>query len=266
MTPAAVAELETKVKEMYRAVAENPAGSYHFELGRALAERLGYSASALDAIPGASIESLVGVGYFFDLAALEEGDRVLDLGSGLDVFFAALLVGEGGRVVGIEMTTEQLDNAPRLGYRGGFRQVTFTKGYIEDLPFEDASFDVVISNGVINLAADKGKVFAEAARVLRPGAGSPSPPTPTSSRQTGPPALSIRHLSLMTPISPRVARPKCQDLQVCEGAVLPVVVLCRLERKPALRELSPSGSVPRVLVLRVNIGVRNGTRRGTAPR
>jgi ubiquinone/menaquinone biosynthesis C-methylase UbiE len=170
LTPIDVADLETKVKEMYRAVAANPGGSYHFELGRALAERLGYPASALDAIPKASVESFAGVGYFFDLAALEEGDRVLDLGSGsgMDVFFAALQVGEGGRVAGIEMTAEQLDKAERLGSEGGFPQVTFTKGYIEDLPFEDATFDVVISNGVINLAPDKGTVFAEAARVLRP--------------------------------------------------------------------------------------------------
>lgn len=173
VTPAALldlAELETKVKDMYRAVAENPEGSYHFELGRALAERLGYPASILDAIPAASVESFAGVGYCFDLAALEAGDRVLDLGSGsgMDVFVAAVQVGESGRVAGIDMTPEQLDKAEQLRAEAGFPQVTFTKGYIEDLPFEDASFDVVTSNGVINLTPDKGKVFAEAARVLRP--------------------------------------------------------------------------------------------------
>jgi ubiquinone/menaquinone biosynthesis C-methylase UbiE len=166
-----VAELKTKVKEMYRAVAENPAGNYHFELGRGLAERLGYPASTLDQIPTEAIQSFAGVGYFFDLAALKEGEFVLDLGSGsgTDVFFAALQVGAGGRVSGIDMTLEQLEKAERLRAEAGFAHVTLAEGHIEDLPFPDGSFDVVISNGVINLAADKRKVFIEAARVLRPG-------------------------------------------------------------------------------------------------
>lgn len=166
-----VEQLEAKVKAMYRAVAENPAGRYHFELGRELAEELGYPAATLDQIPPPAIESFAGVGYFFDLAGLQMGEEVLDLGSGsgMDVFFAALRVGDKGRVVGVDMTTEQLEKAERLRVKSGFPQVTFTEGHIEDLSFDDASFDVVISNGVINLAADKDSVFAEAARVLRPG-------------------------------------------------------------------------------------------------
>ena len=166
-----VAELEAKVKEMYRAVAEDPAGDYHFELGRGLAERLGYPASTLDQVPTSAVQSFAGVGYFFDLAALKKGEHVLDLGSGsgTDVFFAALQVGETGRVDGVDMTLEQLDKAERLRAEAGFDHVTLVEGHIEDVPFPDASFDVVISNGVINLAADKRKVFAEAARVLRPG-------------------------------------------------------------------------------------------------
>jgi ubiquinone/menaquinone biosynthesis C-methylase UbiE len=164
-------ELEAKVKAMYREVAENPGGDYHFELGRALAERLGYPVELLDRIPQGAVESYAGVGYFFDLAQLGEGEEVLDLGSGsgMDVFFAALQVGPGGRVVGVDMTPEQLDKAERLRQQGDFRQVTFLQGRIEELPFPAASFDVVISNGVINLSPDKGRVFAEAARVLRPG-------------------------------------------------------------------------------------------------
>lgn len=164
-------ELEAKVKSMYRAVAEDPQGSYHFELGRDLAERLGYPPDLLDRIPAASVESFAGVGYFFDLAQLKEGEDVLDLGSGsgMDVFFAALRVGESGRVVGVDMTPEQLAKAERLRVEGAFHQVTFTEGHIEDLPLPDAGFDVVVSNGVINLAPDKRRVFAEAARVLRPG-------------------------------------------------------------------------------------------------
>jgi arsenite methyltransferase len=169
--PVLVEELEGRVKAMYRAVAEDPHGSYHFELGRDLAERLGYPASVLDQIPEGAVESFAGVGYFFDLADLKHGERVLDLGSGsgMDVFFAALQVGEEGRVVGVDMTPEQLEKAERLRIGSGFSQVTFTEGHIEELSFPDADFDVVISNGVINLALDKQKVFAEAARVLRPG-------------------------------------------------------------------------------------------------
>jgi arsenite methyltransferase len=164
-------ELEAKVKAMYRAVAEDPSGEYHFEVGRELAEDLGYPADELDEIPAEAVESFAGVGYFFDLAGLREGEEVLDLGSGsgMDVFFAAGQVGAAGRVVGVDMTPEQLAKAEALRNVGGFEQVTFVEAHIEDLPFPDASFDVVISNGVINLSVDKQRVFTEAARVLRPG-------------------------------------------------------------------------------------------------
>lgn len=164
-------ELEEKVKEVYRAVALNPFGSYHFKMGRGLAEELGYPPQSLDSIPAGALESFAGVGYFFDLAGLGPGERVLDLGSGsgMDVFFAAGLVGAAGTVVGLDMTDEQLVKAERLRGVAGYPQVTFTLGHIEDLPFEDASFDCVISNGVINLSADKPAVFREAARVLRTG-------------------------------------------------------------------------------------------------
>jgi arsenite methyltransferase len=166
-----VAELEAKVKQMYRAVAQNPTGAYHFEMGRGLAERLGYPPAVLDQIPAGAIESFAGVGYFFDLAKLTEGETVLDLGSGsgMDAFFAALQVGPAGSVTGVDMTRAQLDKAEALRAEAGLGWVTFTEGHIEDLPFQDASFDAVISNGVINLCPDKTTVFAEAARVLRPG-------------------------------------------------------------------------------------------------
>ena len=169
--PVDAQELEAKVKAMYRGVAEDPDGDYHFGVGRELAERLGYPAPVLDQIPAGAVESFAGVGYFFDLADLKQGEAVLDLGSGsgMDVFFAALRVGQGGRVVGVDMTPEQLAKAETLRIDGGFNQVTFTEGHIEDLPLPDAMFDLVISNGVINLSVDKYRVFAEAARVLRPG-------------------------------------------------------------------------------------------------
>jgi arsenite methyltransferase len=164
-------ELEAKVKDMYRHVAEEPQGKYHFELGRPLADRLGYPAEVLDRIPAGAIESFAGVGYFFDLASLVSGERAVDLGSGsgMDVFFAADQVGASGSVVGIDYTEEQLEKARRLADEGDFAQVELREGRIEHLPLEAESCDCVISNGVINLAPEKPPVFAEAARVLCPG-------------------------------------------------------------------------------------------------
>jgi arsenite methyltransferase len=164
-------ELEEKVRRMYRAVATDPRGDFHFELGRALAERLGYPSEALEEIPAGAIESFAGVGYFFDLADLRAGESVIDLGSGsgMDVFFASRRVGPQGHVIGVDFTAEQLAKARALASAGGFDQVEFRAGRIEQVPAEDQSVDCVISNGVINLAPDKPAVFAEAARVLRPG-------------------------------------------------------------------------------------------------
>ena len=163
--------LEAEVKDMYRHVAREEEAELHFEVGRGLAEHLGYPGELLDAIPAEALASFAGVGHHLDLAALRPGEAVLDLGSGsgTDVFCAALLVGESGRVVGVDITDAQLDKAARLRDRDGFSQVEFVEAHIEQLPFEDATFDAVLSNGVINLSPVKGRVFAEAARVLRPG-------------------------------------------------------------------------------------------------
>ena len=163
--------LEAEVKAMYRHVARGEQAELHFELGRGLAERLGYPGELLDAIPAEALASFAGVGYHLDLAAPRPGEAVLDLGSGsgTDVFCAALLVGESGRVVGVDITDQQLDKAARLRDREGLSQVELVEAHVEHLPFDDASFDAVLSNGVINLSPDKGRVFAEAARVLRPG-------------------------------------------------------------------------------------------------
>ncbi len=167
------ADLEQKVKTMYRDVALEPEKEYHFEMGRPLAEKLGYNPDDLDHIPAASIESFAGVGYFFDLAGIKEGEKILDLGSGsgMDAFIAALKTGRPGYVTGIDMTDEQLEKANRLVEDFNLNNITFVKGKIEQLDFEDATFDVVISNGVINLCPDKAKVFNEIARVLKPETG-----------------------------------------------------------------------------------------------
>lgn len=166
-----VRELERRVKDVYRSVALSPQDSYHFEMGRPLAERLGYPAELLDRVPAAAIESFAGVGYYLDLAAPAPGERVLDLGSGsgTDTFAVAALVSAEGHVTGLDMTDEQLAKADGLRAAAGLDNVEFVHGYIQDPPFPDASFDLVVSNGVVNLAADKAAVFEAAARVLAPG-------------------------------------------------------------------------------------------------
>lgn len=164
-------ELESKVKAMYRSVAEEPHGEFHFEMGRALAERLGYDPADLDRIPAEAIDSFAGVGYYFHLAGLNKGEIVVDLGSGsgMDTFIAALKVGRTGKVIGIDMTDEQRAKAERLRDRDGFPNVSYLKGYIEQVPLPDGVADAVISNGVVNLATEKSSVFREAARLLKSG-------------------------------------------------------------------------------------------------
>jgi arsenite methyltransferase len=161
-------ELDSHIAEMYREVANEAGRDLHFPTGRLLAEALGYPAELLDRLPAEAVNSFAGVGYHLCLAGLLPGERVLDLGSGsgMDVFAAATKVGPDGSVTGVDITPEQLAKAERLRRD---EHVSFCRARIEELPFEDGSFDAVISNGVVNLSADKRRVFAEAARVLRPG-------------------------------------------------------------------------------------------------
>jgi arsenite methyltransferase len=173
ITPTTVdaVDLEQRVKSMYKAVAENPHAEFHFEMGRVMAERLGYAAEVLDYIPAAAIDSFAGVGYYFHYANLKAGESVIDLGSGsgMDTFYAAQLVGKRGRVVGINMTAEQLDKSRDLLNNSDFENITYQQAYIQATECEDESFDAVISNGVFNLAPNKHAVFKEAARLLEPG-------------------------------------------------------------------------------------------------
>jgi arsenite methyltransferase len=161
-------ELDRHITVMYRDVANEVDRELHFPIGRALAEALGYPAALLDRLPADAVSSFAGVGYHFGLARLLPGERVLDLGSGsgMDVFAASVEVSPHGSVVGVDITPEQLLKAERLARD---EHVSFRRARIEELPFDDGSFDVVISNGVVNLSPDKLRVFAEAARVLRPG-------------------------------------------------------------------------------------------------
>jgi arsenite methyltransferase len=163
--------LEAKVKDMYRHVALQPHDRFHFEPGAPVALRVGYEADRLADIPTRAVESFAGVGFFFDLADLQAGETVVDLGSGsgMDAFYAAGLVGLTGQVCGVDFTQEQLEKARRLAHEAGLAQVEFRDGRIDALPLGDGTVDCVISNGVINLCPDKKAVFAEAARVLKPG-------------------------------------------------------------------------------------------------
>lgn len=164
-------DLELKVKQMYQDVAERPEDDYHFEMGRELAEKLGYRPEMLDQIPKAAIDSFAGVGHYFDLARIQEGENIVDLGSGsgMDVFYASRLTGVTGEVIGIDMTDAQLQKAEMLKTEANQDNIIFSKAYIEELPIVSRSIDVVISNGVVNLSSNKPRVFEEAARVLKSG-------------------------------------------------------------------------------------------------
>ena len=135
-------DLERRVKEMYREVAEEPFKGFHFETGRALAERLGYPSAELDAIPAEAIDSFAGVGYYFDLARIQPGEIVVDLGSGsgMDSLLAARQVGEHGRVIGIDMTEAQLAKARRLAADHGVGNVEFVDAHVEQLPVPDGAW------------------------------------------------------------------------------------------------------------------------------
>jgi SAM-dependent methyltransferase len=130
-----------------------------------------YAADERDGATAAAVSASLGCGVPTSLADLHEGETVLDLGSGAgaDVLISARRVGAAGKAIGLDMTDEMLGLARANAADAGVTNVEFVKGYIEDIPLPDASVDVVISNCVINLAADKNRVLAEAARVLRPG-------------------------------------------------------------------------------------------------
>jgi arsenite methyltransferase len=163
--------LRDQVREKYRAVAVEPDATYHFHTGRSHARRLGYDETIVASLPDRAVESFAGIGNPFSLRELERAERVVDVGcgAGFDSFVAAHQVGPNGAVIGVDMTAEMLDKATATTELLALGHVEFRKGYAEQLPVEDGWADVVISNGVINLCADKRAVFDEIYRVLRPG-------------------------------------------------------------------------------------------------
>jgi SAM-dependent methyltransferase len=162
--------LKSEIKKTYASVSEQPQEDFIFPTGRAWAEDLEYP-DELANVPDSAVESFAGVANPWTLGRLNAGERVLDLGSGAgtDSLIAAQMVGERGRVTGIDMTTAMLGKARAAAAQMRLSNVEFVEGEAERLPFADESFDVVVSNGVIDLIPDKDAVFAELNRVLTPG-------------------------------------------------------------------------------------------------
>ena len=163
--------LRIAVREKYRDVALHPQADHHFHMGRGQAARLGYDAAVLASLPDRAVESFAGVANPFSLRTITSGEHVVDVGSGagFDTFVAAHYVGPDGAVIGVDMTAEMLEKSRDTARILGLDHVEFREGLAEALPVADQWADVVISNGVFNLCADKRAVFDEIYRVLRPG-------------------------------------------------------------------------------------------------
>ncbi len=163
-------ELRSAISEEYTLVAAEPEHGFHFHTGRPLTHILGYDQAWLENIPETAVASFAGTGNPFSLGKLQPGENIVDIGcgAGIDSLIAANMVGEDGRVIGVDMTPAMLDRAQAALTESGLQNVSFRHGYGEDLPVEDGWADVIISNGVMNLFPDKAAALAEMVRVLKP--------------------------------------------------------------------------------------------------
>jgi arsenite methyltransferase len=163
--------LRSEIRQTYTDVSTDQQREFIFPTGRAWAQELGYPAPELARVPDAIVESFAGVANHWLLGDIEPGEVVLDLGcgAGTDLLIAAQKTGPTGRAIGVDMTPAMLERAAAGARDMGLENVELHESLIEALPLEDASVDVVISNGVIDLVPDKEAVFAEIDRVLRPG-------------------------------------------------------------------------------------------------
>lgn len=164
-------QLRRQISEKYTDVALNPEKGFHFHTGRPLAAMLGYDMADVDRLPAATVHSFAGTGNPFSMGRLAPGETVLDIGcgAGFDTLQAAMQAGPAGRVVAVDMTEAMLGRTAAGARALGLGNVDVRHGFMEDLPVEDASVDVVISNGVVNLTPDKTGVMRQVHRVLRPG-------------------------------------------------------------------------------------------------
>jgi SAM-dependent methyltransferase len=163
--------LRDAIREEYRVVAEDPSHGFHFHTGRRLTEIVGYEPEWLKGVPETAIESFAGTGCPFRMGELAAGERVVDIGcgAGIDSLISAKMVGSDGAVIGVDMTPAMIEKARRAVSEGRFDNVEIRNGLMEALPAPDGWADVVISNGVFNLAPDKSRVLDEMDRVLAPG-------------------------------------------------------------------------------------------------
>lgn len=209
------------VRSLYGQVCSNPAAGFHFPVGVKALRAVGYPNAILRKLPTIAKESFAGVGYHFASGVVRLGDRVLDIGSGsgTDLLVAATLVGPKGRVTGVDITDAMVVKAKTAVREMGLRKVTVKKTSGQALPFPAKTFDVVISNGVINLIPDKRKIFREIFRVLKPGGW-----------------LSLADIALGNPISERSRQNPRLWAECIVGASLEPEYL-RLIRRAGLRRV-----------------------------
>ena len=163
--------LRQQIREKYTAVAATPEQGFHFHTGRPLAAMLGYEQAEMEWLPEGAVESFAGTGNPFSMGRLAAGEAVLDIGcgAGFDTLLAARQVGPSGSVTAVDMTEAMLQKTRAGAAALGLSNVSVRHGLAEELPVDDGSIDVAISNGVINLCPDKMAVMSEVRRVLRPG-------------------------------------------------------------------------------------------------